>query len=280
MSSGPDYFDVHRQRRSLYGQVADAYQAGRPDYPYRVWELLAQRCGLVPGSQVLEIGPGTGQATSVLLDRGAAVTAVEIDPTLAERLRLRFAGRELTVVVGPFETADLPQSQFDLVAAATSFHWVVPVGDGLEQCGRALRPGGWLALWWTAFSDRARPDPYGDELSAALEAIEPSLTITGPGGHAFAGAEQHALSVDERVGEIDTSGLFGPVEHELVRWTARHDGPQLRALFSSFSHWLALPEARRAVALDLVEQVAIERFGGVVERPYVTAVYLAPRLTG
>lgn len=34
----------------------------------------------------MEIGPGLGSLTLALLDRGAAVTAVEIDPVLAERL--------------------------------------------------------------------------------------------------------------------------------------------------------------------------------------------------
>lgn len=35
---------------------------------------------------VLEVGPGLGSLTLALLDRGATVTAVEIDPVLAERL--------------------------------------------------------------------------------------------------------------------------------------------------------------------------------------------------
>jgi phospholipid N-methyltransferase len=40
---------------------------------------------------VLEIGPGTGVLTRALLDRGAVVRAVEIDPALIEDLELFFA---------------------------------------------------------------------------------------------------------------------------------------------------------------------------------------------
>ncbi|MBR2838038.1 MAG: 16S rRNA (adenine(1518)-N(6)/adenine(1519)-N(6))-dimethyltransferase, partial [Kiritimatiellae bacterium] len=40
----------------------------------------------VPGARVLEIGPGLGMLTEVMLARGACVTAVEKDPVLAERL--------------------------------------------------------------------------------------------------------------------------------------------------------------------------------------------------
>ena len=41
---------------------------------------------LVPGEQVLEIGPGLGALTAGLLERGCSVVAVEKDPVLADRL--------------------------------------------------------------------------------------------------------------------------------------------------------------------------------------------------
>lgn len=42
--------------------------------------------GVGRADHVLEVGPGLGSLTLALLDRGAAVTAVEIDPVLAARL--------------------------------------------------------------------------------------------------------------------------------------------------------------------------------------------------
>jgi len=42
--------------------------------------------GVSRSDHVLEVGPGLGSLTLALLDRGAAVTAVEIDPVLADRL--------------------------------------------------------------------------------------------------------------------------------------------------------------------------------------------------
>lgn len=42
--------------------------------------------GVGRSDHVLEVGPGLGSLTLALLDRGAAVTAVEIDPVLAQRL--------------------------------------------------------------------------------------------------------------------------------------------------------------------------------------------------
>jgi 16S rRNA (adenine1518-N6/adenine1519-N6)-dimethyltransferase len=44
-----------------------------------------------PGRQVLEIGPGIGILTGALLEGGAEVVAVEVDPRMVEHLRRRFA---------------------------------------------------------------------------------------------------------------------------------------------------------------------------------------------
>jgi hypothetical protein len=67
------------------------------------------------------------------------------------------------------------------------------------------------------------------------------------------------------------------VQYEMISWTGRHTAAELRALFSSFSPCLALPPADRAAVLDALEQLAADTFGGVVERPYLTAIYLAQR---
>lgn len=47
---------------------------------------IVSASGVTKNDHVLEVGPGLGSLTLALLDRGASVTAVEIDPVLAERL--------------------------------------------------------------------------------------------------------------------------------------------------------------------------------------------------
>ena len=68
---------------------------------------------------VLEIGPGEGILTRELLDRGARVNAVEIDPGLVEELTLFFADEietgRLTIVLGDAVRCDLPP--FDVVVS-------------------------------------------------------------------------------------------------------------------------------------------------------------------
>ncbi|OJZ72645.1 16S rRNA (adenine(1518)-N(6)/adenine(1519)-N(6))-dimethyltransferase [Mycobacterium paraffinicum] len=47
---------------------------------------IVSTSGVGRADHVLEVGPGLGSLTLALLDRGATVTAVEIDPVLADRL--------------------------------------------------------------------------------------------------------------------------------------------------------------------------------------------------
>ncbi|AMM20126.1 16S rRNA methyltransferase [Frondihabitans sp. PAMC 28766] len=73
------------------------------------------------GTSVVEIGPGLGSLTLGLLERGAVVTAVEIDKRLAEQLpetvRLLQPGAELTLIVDDaMRVVSLPTEPTHLVA--------------------------------------------------------------------------------------------------------------------------------------------------------------------
>lgn len=272
-------FDL--SRRSLFSKAAESYD-GRPGYPDRVYDLLVERCGLGPGTAVVEIGPGTGQATGPLLDRGATVTAVEIGAEFAALLRDRYAGRPFQVEVGAFEDVGpaLVESglRVDLVAAATSFHWV-PTSSGLQLAADLLRPGGWIALWWNSFGDPRLPDPFHEALVPLLERLAPSLLGT-PSAASLNPSAPYATEAETRIADLDASGRFEAVRHELIEWTGHHTSAELRRMFGSFSPWLALPADQREAALDGLEDIAGTEFGGTVERPYLTPIYIARRRRG
>ena len=67
----------------------------------RIREAIATAAGIVPGRTVVEVGPGTGALTEGLLQRGAAVLAVELDRELASILMETLgANPDLTIRVG------------------------------------------------------------------------------------------------------------------------------------------------------------------------------------
>ena len=99
--------------RSWFDEVAEIYDRVRPLYPTRLFDDLLTYLGRDPERlaplAVVEIGPGTGQATAPLLARGMTVTAVEPGPRLAAYLRRKLADEpRLTVLNDRFEDAPLP----------------------------------------------------------------------------------------------------------------------------------------------------------------------------
>ncbi len=261
--------------RRLFGADVDAYERGRPGHPPRVYELLVERCGLAPGTRVLEVGPGTGQATRRLLELGADVLAVEPDERLAAHLPS--AVGEVAVLNQPLEDAELPPESFDVAVAASSFHWI-DEETGLGRVAAALRPGGWVALWWSHSGAEDPPSPFQqalrpviDELLAArgIE-LEESPAVSAGGGPRF------GLDVEGRLGALAHAG-FEHIEHELISWSHTWDAVRMRALFASFSPIIRLDEETRLAALDVVEQVAERDFAGRVELPVLTSLYTARR---
>lgn len=95
---------------------------------------IVQLAGVSADDVVLEVGPGLGSLTLGLLATGANVTAVEVDPVLADRLpvtvasRARAAASRLTVL-----TADaLRLRAEDLADAALSPNAVSPAPDAVS----------------------------------------------------------------------------------------------------------------------------------------------------
>lgn len=137
--------------------------------------------GVELGSDVLEIGPGPGVATDWLRSRVARLTSIEIDHKLAESLKKRMAGTNVTVVEGDATSMPLPDATFDTVVSFTMLHHVPSRLQHklLAEACRVLRPGGTFAgmdstpnLVWNIyhlFDDRnpVAPETFPARLEAA-----------------------------------------------------------------------------------------------------------------
>ncbi|MBM2824126.1 MAG: methyltransferase-like protein [Thermoleophilia bacterium] len=256
-----------KEGRRLFGSDPAGYDAARPGHPDRVYEVLVDRCGLGQEAAVLEIGPGTGQATRRLLELGAdPLVAVEPDPALVDYL-ISVTDRRPDIRMAPLEEVELPAAAFDLAVAASSFHWVDEAA-GLAKIAQALRPGGWWAMWWTLFGDDARPDPF----RAATDPIVRELPSSPHEGGS--GRPRFALDVETRTSALAAAG-FKQYEHELIPWSFEWDTAGIRALFATFSPIARLEQRRREAVLDAVAKVAEDKFDGLVIKPLLTSIYTA-----
>jgi SAM-dependent methyltransferase len=254
--------------RLSFNEVAEIYHRARPSYPADVFDSLFAMLPTAP--DVVEVGPGTGQATAHLLARGAAVHAIEIGPAMAATLRTNLPSARLRVTVGDFEAVDLPAESADAVFSATAYHWISPSAQ-TDRPAAILRPGGVIAI-----VDLIQVDSADD--SGFFAASQPIYRRYGQGhrGPAAPTRERtdppirHVLEADPR---------FRSVTVRRRDWNQTYRAAEYRQLMLSYSGTQMMQPADRAGLLDDIESFIDTEFGGVVVRPLVvtlTTAILAP----
>jgi SAM-dependent methyltransferase len=257
--------DTHDEaRRRTFDAHAELYDAARPSYPDALIDGVLARTA---PTHALEIGPGPGNATRSFAHRGIEIVAVEPGARLARLLRQRLAGARVTVEEATFEAWEPAGRTFDLVYAAQSIHWI-DVAVRYVKIADVLAPGGHVAV----IRNVRTPPPA--ELRAALDAVYADHLPKRVEGTRDRVAENRA----RYVGELDTSGLFGPVEVLEVPWTARYATRAYLDLVSTYSDHAVLAPDARAKLLSAIAEV-VDRRGGALDIPYVAMAFIA-RLRG
>ena len=250
--------------RRVFGRDASAYDAARPPYPELVYDVLRRRCGLRPGTRVLEIGAGTGIATRRLVELGAEVVAVEPDPAMAALLP------RVEVRVAPISRRSSSKRR------PTTSRSRPPRSTG------STRPPG--CAGWSTHCGRAGGSPVVDDVrrSRPVRRVPPRdeprrrRAAHGPVEGRRDAAPTYAVDREARLGALEAAG-FVELADERTTWDAVFDPGGIRGLYGTFSPIGRLADAERERGLDGVERVAAEEFGGRVVRPFITAIYSARR---
>ena len=130
-----------------FGKTATDYARHRAGYPDWLFERLMRRGLVRPGMRALDLATGTGYLARGLAQRGLRVTGLDVAPEMMEAAKALDAaqGLQIDYAVGKAEDTGLPSAQFDLVTAATCWHWFDRKKASAEVL-RLLKPGGWLVI--------------------------------------------------------------------------------------------------------------------------------------
>jgi len=250
--------------RLSFNEAPEIYDKVRPSYPTDLFDALFQMLPSQP--EIVEVGPGTGQATKDLLARGASVLAIEIGPATAARLRSNLPSDRLRVAVGDFEVMEIAAGEADTVFSATAYHWISREAQ-TDRPAAILRPGGLVAI-----VDLIQVDSPED--AGFFAAAQPIYERHGQ-GHSGPPAPNRE-SVDPKIRAVlDEDRRFDCVDVRQYDWDQTYSASDYRNLMLSYSGTQMMQESDRVGLLDDMETFIRNDFGGIVTRPLVVTLTTA-----
>jgi SAM-dependent methyltransferase len=255
--------------RETFNEDAELYDRARPGYPAALFVDLAALSGVGPGCRVLEIGCGTGQATIPLAELGCEIICVELGANMAAVAKRKMAGfPSVQVVVSGFEDWPLPTEPFDVVFAATAFHWLDPTVR-VVKAADALRMGGTLATVSTYHVAGGDTELFA-EIQSCYERWDPTNTPFGL-------RLQPVTAIPSDSEELDRSGRFGPATFRRYEWELSYStSAYIETLMTYSGHRALAPEARTNL-LACIAHLIESRNSGRITKRYMTELRTARR---
>jgi len=155
--------------RQTYSLVTEEFDKWRQRYCPELFAEVIRYAGIGPNSRVLEIGPGTGQATEPFLRTGCEYHAIELSPVFVDFMQEKFGSYpNLHMHCGEFEQFDPGEGRFDLVFSAATIQWI-PEQIAFPRCYELLKSGGALAMFMTRTDERTANAHFYERIQKAYD---------------------------------------------------------------------------------------------------------------
>jgi len=258
-----------RDKRMHFDEIVGHYDKIRPEYPRELYADIFAYAGA--GKNAIEIGPGTGKATRPFLDGGYNITAIEIGANMTEFLQEKYKNYpNFSALTAAFEDAELAEEHFDLIYAATSFHWV-DAEVGCPKALRLLRSGGAIAL----LRNNAMPGD-GGEIYEAMQTVYEKYyhkPYKRPVMKTKEDFNTHdGIYISYRFKDLASYG-FTDITMKFYDATRTFTADEYIALLDTFSDHRQLPESDR-MALYAGVKDAILAHGGLHKVDYIYQLYM------
>ena len=261
-----------RERRTHFDEITANYDKVRWEYPLELYTDIFAYQQTGRGEAALEIGAGTGKATTPFLMAGYSVTAVELGTNMAEFLLNKFKDYSgFNVITSAFEEAELTDGSYGLIYAASAFHWV-DAEIGCPKVLRLLKSGGVFALF------RNNPvDGYGfnEDIQELYRKYYLSIypTNTMP-------AKKTSLELSQPSG-INRGYGFYDMEHygfteitmKFYEVTHTYNADDYVALLETYADHRSLPESNKAALYAGIKESIIGN-GGYCKQDYLFQLYM------
>jgi SAM-dependent methyltransferase len=284
--------------KTTFDRDAERYDRARPVYPEKMFDDLVELAGLRPDASLLEVGCGTGRATLPLARRGFRIVCVELGENMAAVARRNLAPfTRVEVVVAPFETWNaggdedakqgcgssarptsasgragrgVTREQFDLVYAASAWHWIDP-DVGYRKAAELLKAGGSLAIIGGGHAFPKDADRFFFDIQDVYREI----------GEEYPD-EQWPPPLPEDVPdmreEIEATGLFGDFQSRRYVWEMMYAAEEYVDLLNTFSGHISMEPEKREFLYRNVRELINARPDPRVRRHWLAILNLARRV--
>jgi protein-L-isoaspartate O-methyltransferase len=257
------------QRKHWYSPAAIAYQQARPSYPPALIDRVVEIAQLSQRSQILEIGCGPATATVAFAQLGCSMLCLEPNPDfyqLAQQNCQQYPQIEIQNTA--LEEWVLANEQFDVVLAATSFHWI-PADIGYPKASQAMRSNGHLVLLW----NKELQPSYNtfQQLAAVYQVHAPDFIYRYQD-------KDTQLQILQGLGQIAIdSGQFQNLVAGQVESVVMYSVDRYLMLLNTYSPYLKLePAVKEALFNGLAEKIEND-LGGSLQLSYISAFHIAQK---
>jgi len=246
--------------RDTFNIMADLYDEVRPSYPTDVIEKIVKEAQILPENVLLEIAPGTGQATIRFAERGYEIHAVELGDNLAKILTKKCREFDVTIDVSSFEEWK-SNRKYNHIYCATAFHWI-DYDVGYKKCHELLDDQGKLILLWHVASGT---------MNACVKKAYDALWSYYPNRK---NKSSNSLSLQEkRKLDIIQSGYFNIDNYFEHIWTFPQSKENFIKGFKTQSSYIYLNEKKK-VQLNNELTSIFDELEDIIETEFMTTVYI------
>lgn len=253
---------IDLDKRLTFNEEVTNYDKYRPRYCKELFDSIIEYAGLDDKKKAIEVGIGTGQATTPILQTGCFVTAIELGDKLASYSKAKFSEYDnFTVHNIAFEDCKFSGNSIDLIYSGTAFHWI-PEEVGYRKAYDMLRSGGTIALFWN------RPSVESPDIHNDFQAIYAKYRLEAP--------IKDKQEVYNKIMESINRYGFTDLQFKLMYQTRSLNAEEYVSLLNTYSDHLAMENDIRNQLYTEIKEV-INRYGGNVIIHDTIDLYMAKK---